>query len=77
MESNNPFMRNVTTTLHMVLLTSMCLYLHLIIGKFEFIKTQALKVFKKKFQILIGLNIVIRNGKIVWKHGPHLAEFSY
>ena len=20
-------------------------------------------------------NIVIRNGKIVWKHGPHVAEF--
>ena len=55
MESNNPFMRNVITTLHMVLLTSMYLYLHLIIEKFGIIKTQTLKVFKKQFQILIGL----------------------
>ena len=34
---------------------SMYLYLHLIIEKFGIIKTQALKVFKKQFQILIGL----------------------
>ena len=27
---------------------------------------------KKK---LLNINIVIRNGKIVWKHGPYLAEF--
>ena len=47
MESNNPFMRNVITTLHMVLLTSMYLYLHFIIEKFGIIKTQTLKLFKK------------------------------
>ena len=23
----------------------------------------------------VDVNIVIRNGKIVWKHGPHVAEF--
>ena len=31
-------------------------------------------------QILDGSNyitIVIRNGKIAWKHGPHVAEFWY
>ena len=55
MESNNPFMRNVITALHMVLLTSLYLYLHLITEKFEIIKTQALKVFKKQFQMLIDL----------------------
>ena len=55
MELNNPFMRNVITTLHMVLLTSMYLYLHFFIEKFGIIKTQMLKVFKKQFQILIGL----------------------
>ena len=55
MESNNPFMRNVITTLHMVLLTSVYLHLHFIIEKIEIIKTQTLKIFKKQFQILIGL----------------------
>ena len=37
MESNNPFMRNVITALHMVLLTSMYLCLHLIMDKFGII----------------------------------------
>ena len=23
----------------------------------------------------LTFTIVIRNGKIVWKHGPHIAEF--
>ena len=55
MESNNIFMKNVITTLHMVLLTSTYLYFHLIIEKFGIIKMQTLKVFKKQFQILIGL----------------------
>ena len=41
--------------MHMVLLTSMYLYLHLIMETFGIIKTQTLKVFKKQFQILIGL----------------------
>ena len=53
MESNNLLMRNVITTLHMVFLTSMHLYL--IIEKFGIIKMQSLKVSKKHFQILIGL----------------------
>ena len=52
MESNNSISRNVITTLKMVLLTSMYLYLHLITEKFETVKTQTLKVFKKQFQIL-------------------------
>ena len=26
---------------------------------------------------LMHFTIVIRNGKIVWKHGPYLAEFLY
>ena len=47
-------MGNVITTLHMVLSTSMYLYLHLIIQKFG-IKMQTLKVFKRQFEILIGL----------------------
>ena len=55
MESKNPFSRNVIATLHMVLLTSMYLNPHLIIEKFGIIKMQTLKVFKKQFQILIGL----------------------
>ena len=49
------FTRNVITTLHMALLTSMYLYRHLIIEKFGIIKMQTLKVFKKQFQILFGL----------------------
>ena len=55
MESNNPFMRNVITTLHMVLLTLMYLYLYLIIEKFGIIKMQTLNAFKKQFEVLIGL----------------------
>ena len=27
------------------------------------------------YDFILLNNIVIRNGKIVWKHGPHLAEF--
>ena len=52
---NNPFMRNISTRLHMVFLTSIYLYVHLIIEKFGVTKMQTLKVFKKEFQILIGL----------------------
>ena len=59
MEYNNLFTRNVITKLNMVLLTSMYLYLHLIIEKFGIIKMQTLKVFKKQFQILIGFFIGI------------------
>ena len=59
MEYNNLFTRNVITKLNMVLLTSMYLYLHLIIEKFGIIKMQTLKVFKKQFQILIGFLIGI------------------
>ena len=55
MESKNPFMRNVITALHMVLLTSKYLYPHRIIEKFGIIKMQTLKVFKKLFVILIDL----------------------
>ena len=50
MESNNPFMRNVITTLHIVLLTSIYFYLNLIIEKFGIIKMQAQRVFQKQFQ---------------------------
>ena len=32
------------------------------------------KIFFATF-LLIVLIIVIRNGKIVWKHGPHVAKF--
>ena len=59
MEYNNLFTRNVITKLNMVLLTSIYLYLHLIIEKFGIIKMQTLKVFKKQFQILIGFLIGI------------------
>ena len=38
----------------------MYLYLHLVIEKFKIINTQTLKLFKKQFQILIGL-ILFRN----------------
>ena len=55
MESNNLFMRNVITTLHMLLSISIRLYLHLIIEKFGITKMQALKVSKKHFENLIGL----------------------
>ena len=53
METNNPFMRNAITVLHVVPLTLRYLYLHLIIEKFGIIKTQTLKAFKNQFQILI------------------------
>ena len=55
MESNNLFMRNVITTLHMVLSTSIHLYLQLIIEKFGITKMLTLKVSKKHFENLIGL----------------------
>ena len=55
MESNNLFTRNVITTLHMVLSTSIHLYLQLIIEKFGITKMQTLKVSKKHFENLIGL----------------------
>ena len=60
MESNNPFRRNVITILHTVLLTSMYLYLHFIIEKFEIIKMQTLKVLKDQFQIFIDLKYLGR-----------------
>ena len=28
-----------------------------------------------KREVSVDESIVIRNGKIVWKHGPHVAEF--
>ena len=53
MESNYPFSKNVITTLHMILLNSMHLHFHLITEIFGIIMTQKLKVFKKRFQVLI------------------------
>lgn len=55
MLSNNPFLKNVITKFYLALLTLTYLPFQFIIEKSEIIEMQALKVFKKKFQILIGL----------------------
>ena len=48
MESSYQFSRNVITTLHMVLLTSLYLYFHLITKKFGIMKVETMETEKPK-----------------------------